>query len=179
MRIILVGFMGVGKTTVGKKIASKLKIKFVDLDRFIEYKNKASLSYIFNLIGENGFRVIEQKSMVEALSEDNIVLSTGGGTPCFYDNMDVLNANGFAVYLSIPTSEILNRLYNSKKKRPLVDGLSKDELNNFIEKKFQKRERFYKKAKFEIKTSKISINTVSDIIIENAKLYYSQIDTKI
>ncbi|MEA3452094.1 MAG: shikimate kinase [Bacteroidota bacterium] len=174
MRIILVGFMGVGKTTVGRKIARKLNSKFVDLDMYIELKNKASLSYIFNLIGEDGFRIIEQKSMMEVVEEDEIVLSTGGGTPCFYDNMNVLNDKGFTVYLSIPPQEILKRLYNYKKKRPLVDRLSKKELYNFINEKFQKREKFYKKAKFEIHTSNIPINKVSDYIIEKAKLYYSQ-----
>ncbi len=170
MRIILVGFMGVGKTSLGKKLAHLFNLKFIDLDNYIEHKHKASISFIFNLIGEPGFRTIEHRSLREVLKEDDIVLSTGGGTPCFFDNMQILNDCGFTVYLYLPTKVLLDRLTDSKRKRPLIEKMNRKELLSFIEKRVSEREIYYNKADIKVNVFKLSAKALKEIIIEK-RLY--------
>lgn len=167
MRIILVGFMGVGKTTHGKKLASNFGFEFVDLDKYIENKHKASISFIFNLIGEHGFRIIEHRSLIEALQKDNIILSTGGGTPCFFDNMRIITRSGISIYLHLDSKVILNRLINSKKKRPLIEKLSEKDLLDFIKSQLSEREKYYNLAKFRIDALNLSIKELVEKIRNN------------
>ena len=139
--------MGAGKTSIGKKLASIFNLEFYDLDDFIEEQTHSSIPFIFNLIGEKGFREIENLILKKFLAEkDSFVLATGGGTPVFFDNMHLLKANGLTIYIKHSPSTIFHRLTNSKKRRPLIMNKTHEELKNFIEKSIQERENFYKKS---------------------------------
>lgn len=165
-RIILVGYMGVGKTTVGKGLAKLLGLSFVDLDGYIENKYRKTISDLFREKGEEGFREIERKALYEVVQFENIVLSTGGGAPCFFDNMDVMNKAGTTVYISATPEELAARLLASKTKRPLIENKSPDELVHFIEKHLSAREPFYKKADIEYYTDKLITKNQVHLTIE-------------
>ena len=146
IRIILIGYMGAGKTTVGKDLAKCLGVPFYDLDWYIETRMRKKVKQIFDERGEEGFRKIERNMLHEVAEFENVVISCGGGTPCFYDNMDYLNAQGDVVYLR-GTPEILFRhLKMGKGVRPLLLGKSDEELLAFIREQLSKREEFYMKA---------------------------------
>lgn len=151
-RIFIVGYMGVGKTTVGKGLAKLLGLTFIDLDKYIENKFRQTIPELFREKGEDGFRKIEQQMLREVADFENIVLSTGGGTPCFFDNMDVMNNAGTTVYISATPQELAARLSASKNERPLITGKSYDELIEFISKHLSEREYYYKKAHIEYYT---------------------------
>lgn len=143
--IFLVGFMGCGKSSLGKKIADKLKFNFIDIDKEIEKEVNLSVSEIFSTYGEDFFRLKESQFLNE-ISISNCVFATGGGLPCFNDNMSVLNNLGTTVYLQLPAKELLNRLVNDKSNRPLIKSLSNDELLEYINESLLSREPVYKKS---------------------------------
>lgn len=145
-RVILVGFMGCGKSTLGKKLAAQLNIPFIDSDTEIEEHFGKSIGEIFAEHGESQFRELETE-YIEALDlRDDFVLSTGGGMPCFDNNMDLLNEIGTTFYMERSAKELTHRLINAKKKRPLIEGMSEEELLSFVEDKLLVREEYYKKA---------------------------------
>lgn len=146
MNIILVGYMGSGKTTLGKKLASRLGLTFIDTDKRIEQDEDMTVSEIFAQYGEAGFRELEQKLVLQLKKEDNLLISTGGGMPCFNQLMNELNELGTTIYLKRPAKELAERILNSKKKRPLTDGKSKEELITYMEDMLKKREQFYEQA---------------------------------
>jgi len=158
MLIYLIGFMGSGKTTVGKKLASKLNFDFVDLDLYLEEKYKITIPDIFDRFDEDVFRKIEHETLLDTKSFQNTVISTGGGTPCFYNNMEIINTNGTSVYLKLHPKSIQRRLLESKKKRPLVMNKTEDEIFDFIELKLEEREHYYKQANFTIKAENLEIS---------------------
>lgn len=143
--IILVGFMGSGKTTFGKQLALKLNYKFIDTDKEIEDLVGMSVKDIFEKKGETYFRVLESQ-LIKQLKVKNTVIATGGGMPCFYDNMDCLNKIGVTVYLRFTVEELFERLKQDKVSRPLLQKKSKEELFNYIENLLAQRESFYLKA---------------------------------
>jgi len=145
-RVILVGFMGCGKSTLGKKLANKLSVPFIDSDAEIENHFQKSIGELFAEYGESHFRELERE-YIEALDlREDFVLATGGGMPCFGENMDRLNATGTTFYLERSPKELSHRLANAKTQRPLISGMEKEELLEFIENKLQEREEYYKKA---------------------------------
>ena len=144
--------MGVGKTTIGKKLAKFFDINFIDLDKFIESKYHKTVPELFAERGESEFRSIEQKSLKEVSEIENIVISTGGGTPCFFDNIEIMNRTGITVYIQAEPEELAARLRASKTVRPLVSGKAKDELVPFITHHLSEREKFYKQAKIVYET---------------------------
>lgn len=158
MLIYLIGFMGSGKTTAGKKLATQLGYKFVDLDLLIEEKYKITIPDIFDRFDEKAFRIIEHETLQETISFQDTIISTGGGTPCFYNNMEIINANGISVYLKLHPKSIQKRLLESKKKRPLILNKTSDELYEFIQIKLNERELFYQKAKYTIKAENLEIS---------------------
>src|SRR5688500_7926474 len=101
MKVFLIGFMGSGKSTVGKKLAQKMTLDFIDLDAYIEKQRQKTISYFFENFGEEKFREIERDALAELLEKDNVVISTGGGTPCFFDNMEKIKKNGISVYIEM------------------------------------------------------------------------------
>lgn len=145
-RIFIVGYMGSGKTTVGKRLARSLSLSFLDLDAYIENKYCKTLSTLFTEKGEEGFRKIEGTALREVAEFENIVISTGGGTPCFLDNMEVMNRAGTTIYLESHPEDLAARLLASKTVRPLIAGKSKEELVPFITEHLTGRECYYNKA---------------------------------
>ena len=145
-RVILVGFMGAGKTTLGKKIARKMHITFVDSDREIELRFQKSIGDIFTEHGESYFRSLETEFIESMMEQDDFVLATGGGMPCFGRNMERLNELGTTFYLERAPKELAHRLYSAKKRRPLIEGLTEDELLRFIEERLSVREEYYRKS---------------------------------
>lgn len=147
MRIYLVGFMGCGKTTLGRKIAGLLGLNFIDLDKFIEERTFKSVPLIFEEEGEQGFREREHHALEEVSHFEHVIVATGGGAPCFYDNMELMNRTGITVYISPDTPTLAGRIIHSKTERPLVAGKSKEELISFINESLKRRAPFYEKAK--------------------------------
>lgn len=147
MLIFLVGFMGSGKTTLGRPLATRLNCTFIDLDRAIETGEGRTISDIFATDGEAHFRALERKYLEEVITQHKTaVISTGGGTPCFGDNMALMNASGITVYLKIAPRMLANRLLAAKVRRPLVEGKSPDELLRYIEETLTERETYYGQA---------------------------------
>lgn len=146
-RIILVGYMGSGKTTIGRQLAMALGISFYDLDWYIEMRFHRTVAQIFAERGEEGFREIERNMLHEVAEFEDVVLSCGGGTPCFFDNMDYLNRMGQTVYLKASPEVLAAHLKMGKVERPLIKGKSDEELLAYIRQSLQTREPFYNKAK--------------------------------
>ena len=146
-KIYLIGMPGSGKTTIGKKIARELKLDFLDLDSFIEKKENCSIQDIFKYQGENYFRQVESTYLKE-VAEINTqqVVSLGGGTPCFNNNMDVVLASGLSVYIKANEKILLNRLENAKSQRPLFWGLTKVEIEKKLSQLIESRSPFYDRA---------------------------------
>lgn len=142
------GFMGSGKTSLGKKLAPKLSLEFIDLDKFIEDQEAESIVDIFSLHGEGYFRKKEKKILNLLLKKNNIVIAAGGGTPCFFDNMMLIKEKAVSIYLKVTLAELYKRLSVSKllKQRPLLQNLTSRELKQFIKKTLQLREKFYFQA---------------------------------
>ena len=165
MIITLLGFMGSGKTTIGKKLAKKLNYVFIDLDHAIEHCEEQSINDIFAKKGEDYFRQIESKILHITLHEKkNIVLSLGGGTPCFHTNMDMVKNHSTSFYLDFPAKMLASRLEGGKAKRPLIKDLSQAELVQFIETVLNKRKAFYKKADHHISDFKSPIDTIIELL---------------
>ena len=131
-QIFLVGYMGAGKTTLGKLLADKLNLEFIDLDHYIENRYHKTVGSIFAEKGEGEFRLIESNMLHEVGEFENVLIATGGGTPCFHDNMEYMNKQGITVYLKTTPEVLHRRLRIAKGKRPLLRGKSDQELMNFI-----------------------------------------------
>lgn len=162
MRIFLIGYMGSGKSTVGKKLASKLELSFFDLDEYIEDKSGYTINDLFNTLGENEFRIKEKEALDKILLEDNFVLATGGGTPCYFDNMLKMNDKGITFYLQMEGGFLTHRLVNSKIKRPLLQNIPKDELSKFIIQQVKVREEYYLRAKYILKGNDLKLSDLVD-----------------
>lgn len=147
--IFLVGYMGVGKTTIGKKLANRLMLEFVDLDGFISKKEGVNITDLINQNGESYFRNLEKKYLRELVTQDNLLISTGGGTPCFFDNMEVICRNGTSIYLRMDEKSVVNRLINHTESRPLIAGKNREELALFVSEHLKDRIPFYQKADLE------------------------------
>lgn len=157
-RVILVGYMGAGKTTIGKVLAREMGMEFYDLDNYIEDRFHQKIPDIFAQKGEEGFREIERKMLHEVAEFENVVLSCGGGTPCFYDNIDYMNQQGQVVYLKATPEVLYQHLMMGKGERPLLKGKSKEELMIFIHEQLEKREPFYEKAQYTLDISLMDNN---------------------
>ncbi|SNR15730.1 shikimate kinase [Tenacibaculum jejuense] len=166
MKIILLGYMGSGKSTIGKSISEHENLPFIDLDHYIESKLNKSISEIFDLEGEIFFRLKEHEYLKELLNrEDDFILSLGGGTPCYAGNMDVINSMGVnSIYLRTSIQTIVGRLKDEKESRPLVAKLNDEELHEFIAKHLFERSFFYEQALHKVNTSDKNVDEIiSDI----------------
>lgn len=145
-RILLIGFMAAGKTTLGKALARDLGLQFIDLDHYIENRYHSTVSQLFAERGEEGFREIERKMLHEVTEFEDVIIATGGGTPCFYDNMEYMNSMGVTVFLQASVDVIFTRLTIARVQRPLVKGKSADELRQYITAMLEQRNPYYTRA---------------------------------
>lgn len=165
MKIFLVGYMGSGKSKTGASLAKVLKIDFVDTDNLIEEKEGKSTEDIFAHKGEMYFRKCEGEILDQLLLENrSMVISTGGGLPCFEDNMDMMNQNGITVYLEANVGLLYQRLKNTPKQRPLLEGLNDIDLMDYIKRHLMLRESYYKKAKLIVSAANIDVKYIKEKI---------------
>lgn len=167
-RIIIIGYMGSGKTTVGHALSQELGLPFYDLDWYIETRMHRTVKQIFDEKGEEGFRKIEHNLLHEVAEFEDVIISCGGGTPCFFDNIDYINRQGETVYLKCTTDVLYKHLKMGKTVRPLLLNKTPDEVKTFIEAQLKQREPFYAKAKHIVDVSlmdnKEKIKTTVDAI---------------
>ena len=156
--------MGSGKTTVAKKLASALKYKFVDLDEEIVKEAKKTIAEIFEKQGEDSFRKREQTALHNTANLKNVVIATGGGAPCFFDNMEWMNREGVTVYLEAPAGLLYHRLVNEKEKRPLLRKLNEIELMEHIHEHLAQREPFYNQSLVKIRAASLNISLLKEKI---------------
>lgn len=164
-KIYIIGFMGSGKSTAGKKLASLMGWTFVDLDKNIEEFAGKSIPEIFEQDGESSFRQIEANILRSLDSLKHTVISTGGGTPCYDDNMEFMLGTGLTLYLKLTPGQLKSRLSKSKGERPLIKDLGSGELLSFIEKKLFDREKWYDRSDIIIEAIDLDVN----ILYENVK----------
>lgn len=145
-RVILIGYMGSGKTTLGKALSKATGMMFYDLDWYIESRMHKSVSQIFSEQGEDAFRKIEYNMLHEVAEFENVIISCGGGTPCFFDNIEYLNQQGDVVYLKANPETLCNHLAMAKTERPLLKDKSREELVDYITEHLEERAPFYEKA---------------------------------
>lgn len=160
MNIVLIGFMGSGKTSVGRKLAEKLQYEYVDMDPLIEQKVGMTVGEIFRKKGEKKFRKLEKEILEKLVQQKNIVVSTGGGVPCQPGNMKLINKNCISIYLQMDAIALFERLKPRQARRPLIRDLSEKELKQFINTTLAKREKYYLKAKFIVDGSKRNENEI-------------------
>ena len=156
--IYIIGFMGSGKTTAGKKLASLLGWSFIDLDKRIEEYAGKTIPEIFSQSGEDYFRIIETQLLRNLKMCTKTVISTGGGTPCYIDNMDYMIETGLTIYLKLTPAELKSRLSQSKGKRPLIKDLDQNELTSFIKEKLAVREKWYERSDITMDGIDLDIN---------------------
>lgn len=153
--------MGAGKTTLAKRLANKINYKFIDLDKYIEDYTGNSISHLFANGGEINFRKIESECLKKAIQlSNNLVISVGGGTPCFNKNMDLINKNSTSIYLRVNEGMLFSRLQNSKSGRPLIANKSDDELKLIIKELLAERETFYNQSQIIIDAKNISVEDI-------------------
>jgi len=157
--------MGSGKTTLGKKIANKLNKSFFDLDAEIELLEKMKVAEIFQSKGEGYFRNLESDVLQEITTNNqDYVMSLGGGTPCFNDNLILINQSGTSIYLKYNSGMLASRLINSKTERPLLKGLNEEELNHFVANKLNEREEYYNQSDYILEGNNIKIEDVTNLV---------------
>ncbi|RKD18618.1 shikimate kinase [Pelobium manganitolerans] len=149
--IYLIGFMGCGKSKLGKALAVKTGANFLDLDDLVVAQNQMTIPELFAAFGENGFREREKKTLQDGAFSPNSIIATGGGAPCFFDNMEWMNSNGITVFIDPPVKVLADRLINARVERPLIKGKSHEELIEFITQKLNERRPFYQQAQVLLK----------------------------
>lgn len=166
MLVFLIGMMGSGKTTLGQELAQQLSYTFIDLDAYIEQTEQASIASIFEEKGPEAFRVLERAALEAVVgSYTDAVIATGGGAPCFFDNMAYMDLHGDTVFLDVPAQEITKRLLATDlSKRPLLANKSESEIISFLSKTLAERMQFYERAKYRIYGEVISALQLKDVL---------------
>ena len=155
IRIFLTGYMGSGKTTLGRALAADLNVQFIDLDHYIEQRYRKTIAQLFAENGEDGFRAIERRMLHEVGEFEDVIISTGGGTPCFFDNIEFMNAQGTTIYLDVPVERLFIRLCIARSKRPLIKDKDDEELRAFIIEQLEKRAPHYNKAQYSFRADRL------------------------
>jgi shikimate kinase len=168
-KIFLLGFMGSGKSTLGKKLANKLNVPFFDLDKIIEEQIGISIAEIFKTKGEEYFRTLETQVLKQLIyKQAKFVIATGGGAPCFNNNIELINESGTSIYLKYNEGILASRLINAKANRPLIANKTKEDLIVFITNLLKAREQFYLKSKIVVEGNNITANQITDLIFQNS-----------
>lgn len=170
MIIFIIGYMGSGKSTFGKRLASHMGVDFIDLDLLFEETYRIGIADFFAKYGEPVFRKMEHELLVKNLVLEQTVVSCGGGTPCFFDNMEMMNSRGITVYLRLSPAALATRLQNSRRKRPLIETLPGDDLVQKITLHLAEREAFYNQARLIVEgisvDIKVTAQKIKDLISE-------------
>ena len=156
-RIFLIGYMGSGKTSALKHLANKMSWQGIDLDKLFEEKYKISVQDFFHKYDEAAFRKLESQLLKDTINLNNVIIATGGGTPCFFDNMEWMNENGTTVFLKVAPMTAVHRLMQSKKKRPLIEGKTEQEVIDFVNKHYGDRMKFYEQAHITVKGESLDV----------------------
>ena len=168
-RIYLIGYMGAGKTTIGKALERHTSLSFIDLDYYIEGRFRKTISQLFAEKGEDAFRDLERRMLHEVSEFEDVIISCGGGTPCFFDNIAYMNACGKTIYLKVSVPELAARLECSKHTRPVLRNRSGEELKQFIRENLQARSSFYEQAQVifdaETMTTPEDINLIVEALL--------------
>ncbi|MGD1847405.1 MAG: shikimate kinase [Salibacteraceae bacterium] len=173
MNIYCLGYMGAGKTTLGRKLAKALGYHFLDLDAYIEKTSGRKISYLFAEGMEDIFRKLERVALIyTTTAKQKLVISTGGGTPCFFDNMDIINRNGISIYFELDPQSLANRLMAAKEKRPLLKDKTEDELHAFITQHLKERDPFYRQAHLIESALNFDKARMDDLIARLQKNYF-------
>lgn len=151
MRIYLIGYMASGKSSLGRRLARKLEYPFFDLDLALEEESGKGIRDMFVEDGEPAFREMEREMLHRLSNNARAVIATGGGTPCFFDNMDFMNETGVSVYLKMSPQSLVHRLENARTARPLIEGKQGEVLADFVRRTLKEREVFYQRAHIIIK----------------------------
>ena len=163
LKIALIGFMGVGKTTLGKKLATILNAKLIDVDQYIEEMQSCKISEIFENNGEEFFRSLETFAIKEILNDNgNVIIATGGGLPCYSNNMETLNKLSITVHLKLPIEMIVSRLEGDLS-RPLFKGKNKEELTENLTRLYESRKETYEQAHVAFETMNVSSKRVNEL----------------
>ncbi len=158
--------MGSGKSTAGKRLAKHAGLQFIDLDKYIEERNCRSVVQIFAREGEEAFRKKERKALEEVSEFDRVVVATGGGTPCFFDNMELMNRTGITLFIDLEAEVLARRLSVSKTVRPLIRGKSGEELALYIAESLARRRPWYEKARLKVSSPDFSPGEILDQIAD-------------
>ena len=162
-RIYLIGYMGSGKSSALKQLGKLLSWETYDLDNLFEEKYKISVQDFFHKYDEAAFRKLESQLLKETIKYENAVIAAGGGTPCFFDNIEWMNANGTTVFIKVAPMTAVHRLMNSKKKRPLIEGKNEQEVIDFVTKHYAERMPFYEKAQITVKGENLDFREIFEI----------------
>lgn len=163
-RIYLIGYMGAGKTTTARRLANRLGYEVCDTDAMLEEKYKISIDDFFHKYDESLFRKLETQILQSTAELDNVVVSTGGGTACFNDNITWMNLHGTTVFLRISPQSAVNRLMHSKKKRPLTEDKTEEELTEYVQRHYASRMPFYEQAKIAVKAEDLDLDNLIKLI---------------
>jgi shikimate kinase len=170
-RIYLMGFMGAGKSSLGKKLAKELQFDFYDLDDLIIEQEKQTIAEIFKNKGEPYFRKLETQVLKGTIEFEKAVIALGGGTPCRQENINWIRQHGYSIYLQLSVNHLTSRLLPRKAKRPLIADLSDEEIRNFVVQKLSEREVFYAQADLRVWSSKSNLKEIykaaRDLIAES------------
>jgi shikimate kinase len=164
MIIYLVGYMGSGKSTAGNRLARKLDFDFLDLDLAFESRHGVPVAQFILERGEESFRLKESDLLQNLHLTKPTVISTGGGTPCFHENMDFMNKTGLTVYLQMHENSLYTRVTEAKTERPLLKGLVGDNLRSFISEHLESRREFYEMAHLTVKGESLDLENLSELI---------------
>jgi shikimate kinase len=168
IRVFLIGMMGTGKTYWAEKLKKKLKVPAYDLDNLVETMNEKTIAEIFEEDGEDWFRKEEAKMLRLFKEKKHFILSCGGGTPCFNDNMQWMNKHGITIWIDEPINVLTERLIGEKEHRPLIKKLVKGELAPFLANKLEERRPFYLQSTYRLNGENISEKSLINIIKEHA-----------
>ena len=163
-KIYIVGYMGAGKTTAARRLASRLGWEVADTDDLFETKYRISVCDFFNKYDEPLYRKLESEVLKETESLENVVVATGGGTACFFDNMEWMNQHGITVFLRISEKAVIDRLIHAKRKRPLAEGKSEEELTEFVKKNYAERMPFYEQARLTVKAEDLDLDNLVRLV---------------
>lgn len=163
MKIYIIGYMGVGKTTIGKRVAGALNLPFIDLDAALEDAHQKSIASIFDAIGELGFRQKETEAL-RKIQKKEFVMSTGGGTPCQYENMQYMLDHGLVIWLKMSPEMLVSRLKPQKKKRPLIANIADDDLLSFINENLKLRYPYYHRAQIHFDAADFDAGRLDELV---------------